>query len=131
MCPMCGRIHKRHPLMKLMLTQAPVLAFYNLSKELVLENDMSNYGLGSGLLQDGIGKSVAYTSHSLSCAERHYAQIEKEMLSLLLGLGKLHHYTYRRDVEVVTDHKPLVAIRARALGKALKCLQHMLLKSQE
>ena len=68
------------------------------------------------LEQEGIGKSVAYTSHSLSCAERHYAQTEKEMLSLLLGLSKFHHYTYGRDV--VTDHKPLVAIRARALVKA-------------
>ncbi|KAI0221203.1 hypothetical protein LSAT2_027408 [Lamellibrachia satsuma] len=111
-------------------TKAP-LVFYNLSKELLLENDLSDYGLGSVLLQEGIGKSVAYTSHSLSCAERHYAQIEKEMLSLLLGLGKFHHYTYGRDVDVVTDHKPLVAVRARALGKALKCLQHMLLNSQE
>ncbi|KAI0229022.1 hypothetical protein LSAT2_020545 [Lamellibrachia satsuma] len=72
-------------------TKAPVLTFYNLSKELVLENDMSNYGLGSMLLQDGIGKSMAYTSHSLSCAERHYAQIEKEMLSQLLGLDTCHY----------------------------------------
>ena len=53
------------------------------------------------------------------------------MLSVLFGLSKFHHYTYGRDVTVVTDHKPLVAIRAKPLGKAPKRLQHMLLKSQE
>ena len=114
---------------KVMLAEAPVLAFYNSDKELVLENDASEYGLGSVLLQDG--KPVAYASRSLSSAERHYAQIEKEMLSVLFGLCKFHHYTYGRDVTVVTDHKPLVAIRAKPLGKAPKRLQHMLLKSQE
>ena len=114
---------------KVILSEAPVLAFYNSDKELVLENDASEYGLGSVLLQDG--KPVAYASRSLSSAERHYAQIEKEMLSVLFGLNKFHHYTYGRDVTVVTDHKPLVAIRAKPLGKAPKRLQHMLLKSQE
>ena len=114
---------------KVMLAEAPVLAFYNSDKELVLENDASEYGLGSVLLQDG--KPVAYASRSLSSSERHYAQIEKEMLSVLFGLSKFHHYTYGRDVTVVTDHKPLVAIRAKPLGKAPKRLQHMLLKSQE
>ena len=114
---------------KVMLAEAPVLAFYNSDKELVLENDASEYGLGSVLLQDG--KPVAYASRSLSSAERHYAQIEKEMLSVLFGLSKFHHYMYGRDVTVVTDHKPLVAIRAKPLGKAPKRLQHMLLKSQE
>ena len=109
--------------------EAPVLAFYNSDKELVLENDASEYGLGSVLLQDG--KPVAYASRSLSSVERHYAQIEKEMLSVLFGLRKFHHYKYGRDVTVVTDHKPLVAIRAKPLGKPPKRLQHMLLKSQE
>ena len=77
---------------KVMLAEAPVLAFYNSDKELVLENDASEYGLGSVLLQDG--KPVAHASRSLSSAERHYAQIENEILSVLFGLSKFHHYTY-------------------------------------
>ena len=111
-----------------MLTQDPVLAFYNPSKEQVLKNDASEYGLGSVLLQDG--KAVAYTDRSLSCAEHRYAQTEKEMLSVLFGLSKFHHYGYDRYVKVVADHKPLVAIRAKPLGKSPKRLQHMLLMSQ-
>ena len=59
---------------KVVLAEAPVLAFYNSDKELVLENDASEYGLGSVLLQDN--KPVAYASRSLSSAERHCAQIE-------------------------------------------------------
>ena len=111
---------------KVMLAEAPVLAFYNSDKELVLENDASEYGLWSVLLQNG--KPVAYASRSLSLSERHYAMTENEMLSVLFGLNTFHHHTYNRDVTVVTDHKPLVAIRSKPLGKAPKRLQHMLLK---
>ena len=81
-------------------------------------------GLGSVLLQDG--KPVAYASQPLFSAERRYPQIENEMLSVLFGLSKFHHYTHGQDVTVVTDHKPLVAIRAKPLGKAPKRLQHTL-----
>ena len=45
------------------------------------------------------------------------------MLSVLFGLSKFHHYTSGRDVTVVTDHKPLVAIWAKPLGKPPKRLQ--------
>ncbi len=58
--------------------------------------------MGSVLLHDN--KPVAHASRSLSSVERHYVQIEKEMLSVLFGLSKFHHYTYGRDVTVVTDH---------------------------
>ena len=68
---------------------------------------------------------------SLPSAERRNAQIEKEMLIMVFGLIKLHHYTYGRDIEVVTDHKPVETIRVKPTVKAGRCLQHILLKSQE
>jgi len=111
------------------LTQAPVLAYYDPSKHLSLENDSSEYGIGSVITQ--CGKPIAYASRSLSDAERRYAQIEKEMLSVVFGLKKFHHYTYGRDVEVTTDHKPLVAIKKKPLSKAPRRLQQMLLTAQE
>ena len=77
-----------------MLSEATLLAFYNSDKELVLENDVSEYRQGSVLLQDG--KPVAYAIRSLSSAERHYAHVEKEMLSVLFSLSKFHHYTWSR-----------------------------------
>ena len=63
----------------------PVLIFYDPGKELVIESDACEHGLGSVLLQDN--RPVAYSSRALSDAKHGYAQIEKVM-----------------------DHKPLVSI---------------------
>lgn len=104
------------------------LAYYDPAKELILENDASEYGLGSTLMQDG--KPIAFASRSLSDTERRYAQIEKEMLAITYGLSKFHHYAYGRQVSVTTDHKPLVSIVQKPLCKAPKRLQNMLLKNQ-
>ncbi|PIK48832.1 hypothetical protein BSL78_14290 [Apostichopus japonicus] len=108
---------------------SPVLAFYDPKKDLMLENDASEYGLGSALLQDG--KPVAYASRTLTETERGYAQIEKEMLAVSYGLKKFHHYTYGRQVYVITDHKPLVSIIKKPLSKAPRRLQSLLLQTQE
>ena len=110
-----------------LLTSTPVLAIYDPAKDLKIENDASEYGLGTALYQDG--KPVAFASRALSSAEKRYAQIEKEMLAVCFGLEKFHHYTYGRKVEVVTDHKPLVAINQKPLSRAPKRLQAMLLRA--
>jgi hypothetical protein len=109
------------------LTKAPVLAFYSPDTELVLENDASEYGLGSVMFQNG--NPVAYASRTLSIAERRYAQIEKEMLAVTYGLEKFHHFTYGREVKVITDHKPLVSIVGKPLSKAPRRLQNLLLRA--
>ena len=74
------------------------------------------HGIGSVLLQRG--KPIAF------------AQIEKEILAVMYGLEKFHHYTFDRLVFVVTDHKPLVAISNKPLSKAPKRLQPLLLTAQ-
>lgn len=112
-----------------LLTTAPILAFYDPSQPLELENDSSEYGIGSVMTQQG--KPLAYASRSLSDTEQRYAQIEKEMLAVVFGLCKFHQYTYGRDVSVTTDHKPLVSIKLKPLSKAPRRLQQMLLKAQE
>ena len=112
-----------------MLSTAPVLAYYNPTKPLLIENDACEYGLGSALIQNG--KPVAYASQSLSDAEDRYTQIEKEMLAVSYGLEKFHHYTFGREVEVVTDHKALIAIAAKPLSRAPRRLQNLLLRAQK
>ena len=114
---------------KQLVTSAPVLSFYDPEKPLTLENDASSYGLGSALYQDG--KPIAFASRTLTPAETRYAQIEKEMLAVCYGLTKFHHYTYGRDVTVVTDHKPLTSIVGKPLDKAPKRLQNLLLRTLE
>ena len=110
---------------KLKLTSAPLLIFYD---PMTLENDASEYGLGSTLWQDG--RPVGYASRMLTGTEQRYAQIKKEMLAVTFGLEKFHHYTYGRRLQVITDHKPHVSIIDTPLSKAPKRLQNMLLRSQ-
>ncbi|KAJ8049054.1 hypothetical protein HOLleu_01612 [Holothuria leucospilota] len=84
-----------------MVHNSPVLAFYDPGQELVLENDASEDGLGSAMLQNG--KPVAFASRTLTDTERRYAQIEKEMLAVCCGLKKFHLYTYGRQIRVATQ----------------------------
>ena len=114
---------------KTMLSTAPVLSYYDPEKPLTIENDACEYCLGSALTQHG--KPIAYASRSLSEAETRYAQIEKEMLAMAYGLEKFHQYTFGREVTIVTDHKPLVAIAAKPLSRAPKRLQNLLLRAQK
>ena len=53
---------------------------------------------------------IAFVSKSLTSAECRYSNIESEALVILHGLEKFHHYCFARDVNVITNHKPLVAI---------------------
>ena len=113
---------------KRMVTNAPVLSFYDQKKPLLLENDASEYGIGSALFQND--KPIAYASRSLSDTGKRHAQIEKEMLAVSYGLTRFHQYTYGRDVTVITDHKPLVSIVVKPLSKAPKRLQNLLIRTQ-
>ena len=55
------------------IVKSPALAFYDPGKELTLEYDASEYGLGSALIQ--CGKPVTFASRALSRVERNYTQI--------------------------------------------------------
>ena len=53
---------------------------------------------------------IAYASPSLSTAEKKYAQLDKEALSLVFGISKFHKYLYGRDFVLQTDHFPLIGL---------------------
>lgn len=108
------------------MTSAPVLAFYDPAKKLVLQTDASKSGLGAALLQDG--KPLAYASRALTSTEERYAQIEKEALSIVFGLERFHQYTFGRTTIVENDHKPIEAIVKKPLHRAPKRLQGMLMQ---
>ncbi len=110
------------------LTNAPVLAYYNVKKPVTVTCDASKYGLGAALLQED--KPVAFASRALTDAETWYAQIEKELLAVVFAFEKFNQYTYARCVEVETDHKPLVSIVKKSLTAAPPRLQRMLLRLQ-
>ena len=70
------------------------LRYFNTTKEVVLQVDASQVGLGAVLLQ--VDKPVAYTSKALTPAEMRYANIEREMVMVVFGCWKYHHNLYDR-----------------------------------
>ncbi|GFO26020.1 retrovirus-related pol polyprotein from transposon [Plakobranchus ocellatus] len=56
-----------------MITTSPTLRHFDLSEEVTVAADTSQYGLEAALLQEG--RPVCYSSCSLNKAERNYAQI--------------------------------------------------------
>ena len=106
--------------LKEMVTRTPVLCYYNLKEEVTLQCDVSKSGLGAALMQNG--QPVAYASHALTPAETCYAQIEKELLSIVFACDRFDAFVYGRDlVNVETDHKPLEAIFIKPLAATPKC----------
>ena len=87
------------------------LRYFDTSKEVVLQVDASQVGLGAALLQDG--KPVAYALKALTPAEMRYASIEREMLVVVFGCLKYHHYLYGRRFVCRSDHKPLERIHLK------------------
>lgn len=115
---------------KKMIQEATNLYVYDSKKELTLECDASKKGLGSCLKQEG--NLLSFGSRSLTPTEIDYAQIEKEMLAIYFGTQKYDRYIYGRKVTVHTDHKPLVSIMTKEIGKInssrLKRIRMKLLK---
>ena len=84
------------------LTSSPVLNFYDINKPILLQVDASQGGLGACLLQDG--HPVIYASRSLTVAEQHYAQIEKELLAIVFACERFNQFIYGKQITVQSDH---------------------------
>ena len=114
--------------LKYIISSAPVLSFYDLSKPVKLSVDASSYGLGACVLQDG--HPVAFASRSLNEHEKLYSQIEKELLAIVFGVQKFSNYVYGRTPTVETDHRPLESIFNKPILSAPPRLQRLLIKLQ-
>jgi len=66
-----------------------LLVHYDSSKQLVLACDASQYGLGrvlSLIMDDGQERSIAYTSRTLTVAEKNYSLLGKEALAVVFAV---------------------------------------------
>ena len=88
--------------------------------------DASKTGLGAVLLQEG--QPVVYASRTLTDTERRYSNIERELLGVVFGLERLHHYTFGKPIMVETDHQPLTSIWKKTIAISSPRLQRLLLR---
>ena len=114
---------------KEMLTSDPVLKYYDINEDVVIQCDASQACLGATLLQQE--HPVTFASRALKPAEHNYAQIEKELPAIVFACERFDEYIYARDVTVYTDHRPLVSIHSKPISNAPKRLQRMLLRLQK
>jgi len=105
--------------LKMMITNALVLKFYDLKEETTIQCDASEKGLGATLMQNG--QPVAFVSHSLTKSEQNYAQIEKECLAIVFACERFNQYIHGREQTIVhTDHRPLVPIFTKPIYNSPK-----------
>ena len=115
--------------MQRMISTAPVLAYYDVTKPVIIQCDASQTGLGTALLQDG--HPITYSSRALTETECNYAQIEKELLAIVYACEKFDQYIFgKSDVVVKSDHKPLETIFRKPIHSTPKRLQRMRLRLQ-
>ena len=115
---------------------------YDDTKPLFLETDASGVVLSAALLQMHEGTTcqkdialnntilcpIAFASKGLTDAECRYSNIERGAPGILHGLEKFHYYCFAREVPIITNHKPLVAIFKKDVATLLQCIQCVLLK---
>ena len=82
-------------------------------------------------LYDDQWKPVAYAARAMIDAETRYAQIEKELLSIVFACERFHQYIYGARVEAETDHKPLIPLFTKPLNQCPLRVQRMLLRLQK
>ena len=69
---------------------------------------------------------IAFASKNHSCAEQWYSNIEWAVLGKLHGLEIFKHYCFNKEVNVITNYKPLVAMVSKyyvTLSQWLQCIR--------
>ncbi|KAF7248428.1 hypothetical protein EG68_09982 [Paragonimus skrjabini miyazakii] len=78
-----------------------------------MTTDASSRSIGTVIARDfpdGTTKAIADTAMPLTSAERNYGQIEEEALGTIFAIKKFQKILCGRYFNLVTDHKPLLAM---------------------
>ena len=120
--------------LKLALTKAPVMGYFDLYKDTYVTVDASPVGVSAILTQCASGsndhKVSAYASCSLSAVESHYSQTEKEALSIVWAVEHFHIFLYGKEFTLITDHKPLEIIYGNSSSKTSARIERSVLRLQ-
>lgn len=89
---------------------APMLAHPDPQRQMCLQTDASNLGLGAVLFQEKVGGGrdiVEYASRKLSSTEKNYCTAEKEALAVVWAVGKFRGFLEGRKFQLYTDNAAL------------------------
>ena len=111
------------------LCKDSTLVYFDTRLPSTVQVDASGIGLGAVLLQNN--RPVCYASRTLTETERRYANIERELLAIVFGCERFHHYLFGAKFTVESDHKPLEMIILKHIATAPARLQRMLLRLQK
>ena len=95
---------------KLALTEAPVLACFNVDADTQLHIDASGYGIGAVLSQadaSGEFRPVGFYSRRLSDAEMKYGTYDRELVGLKEAVLHFQYQLLGIPFKVYTDHSSL------------------------
>lgn len=112
--PLCQQAFER---VKMLLTEAPVLAAPSFDRAFKLQVDASNVGAGAVLLQtspDDNDRPIGFFSRKFNLYQLNYSVIEKEALALIWALQHFEVYVGSSEgpIVVYTDHNPLVFLHS-------------------
>ena len=98
--------------LKTMLTAAPVLAYPQPKGKFILDTDASNHGIGAVLsqIQHGVERPIAYSSRTLTKAERNYCVTRRELLAVVEFVKQHRHYLCDRKFIIRIDHSPIPSV---------------------
>jgi hypothetical protein len=91
--------------LKVLLTNAPVLAQLDIEKPFDVYCDASGSGLGCVLMQEG--RFIAYASRQLRRHEEHYPTHDLELAVVVHALKIWRHYLLGNICHIYIDHKSL------------------------
>lgn len=89
-----------------------VLTPFNPERPVTLATDASPVGIAAILSHtiDGQERPILFISRSLTKAEQHYSQLDREALAIAWAINKLHMYLMGRKFTLITDNRPLTRI---------------------
>ena len=88
-------------------------AYFDPNRRSVIHVDAGPHAVAGMLSQrDDTGqlRVVTYVSRGLTDVERRYCQTEREALSCLWAIERLHQWIYGSEFDLITDHKCLEVI---------------------
>ena len=97
--------------LKNILQRRVCLKYPDFSRSFQISTDASYKGIGAVLSQrDGSGhqRPLAFISRTLTLSETRYPVVELECLSIIFALKQFKHIILGYEIELITDHLPLV-----------------------